>query len=761
MQGGTTKKKKPEAKNNTEKKAFPVIGIGASAGGLEALETFFSHMPSDSGMAFVVIQHLAPRHKSILGDILKKDTQMNVLEIQDGMKIEPNQVYLNPPDKDVALSKGTFHLAQPSELTRVRMPIDFCFRSLAEDQREKAVCIILSGTGSDGTLGLEEVKAAGGLTLAQAEEQAKYPFMPRSAIVTGQVDYILPVEKMPEELLRYAKHPYLGGPAPIPAKQFQTVIQKILMLMRTSTKHDFTHYKPATIRRRIERRCRVTVTDISNLRAAERELRRHRDHLEQLVLERTASLEETVQKLRHEMAERRQAEAEIKRMASFPQLNPSPVLEIDVTGAITYYNQAAVAAVEKLGAEARLKDFLPEDLEEIQTAARQRGEGRFYREVSIADAVFAEHIYFAEPFDVLRVYTIDITPRKQAEEALRLSEARHRSFFQDSHAVMLVLDPKTGGIVDANPAACFFYGYTKEELTARQIADINTLARDQVFDEMKRASTGECRQFSFRHRLANGEVRDVEVFSGPVQFHGKTLLFSIIHDVTARKHAEAALRDREAKYRAVVETSADGFCISDMAGRFLEFNDAFADLLGYSREELLTMSVPDIEAQKTPAEVAAAIEKVRREGHVIFETRHRSKDGRVWPAEVNLAYWPIAGGRMFFFVRDITERKRAEEALRRAHDELEQRVLERTAELRLAVEHLQEEITQRQRAEESLARHAALVRDLYNNAPCGYHSLDPEGRFVQVNHTELAWLGYTREEMLGGMQFSDLLTADS
>jgi two-component system, chemotaxis family, CheB/CheR fusion protein len=254
MPGGKTKGKESAAKNNPEKKAFPVIGIGASAGGLEALETFFSHMTAESGMAFVVIQHLPPRHKSILGEILKKDTQMTILEIQEGMKIEPNQVYLNPPDKDVALSKGTFHLAAPLEVTKVRMPIDFCFRSLAEDQREKAVCIVLSGTGSDGTLGLEEVKAAGGLTLAQAEDQAKYPFMPRSAIDTGQVDYILPVEKMPEELIKYAKHPYLEGPASIPAKKVQTVIQKILMLIRTSTKHDFTHYKPATIRRRIERR---------------------------------------------------------------------------------------------------------------------------------------------------------------------------------------------------------------------------------------------------------------------------------------------------------------------------------------------------------------------------------------------------------------------------------------------------------------------------------------------------------------------------
>ena len=135
--------------------------------------------------------------------------------------------------------------------------------------------------------------------------------------------------------------------------------------------------------------------------------------------------------------------------------------------------------------------------------------------------------------------------------------------------------------------------------------------------------------------------------------------FVIIFDViTERKLAEEALRDREAKYRAVVETSADGFCIMDMAGRFLEFNDAYMGLLGFSREELLSMSIPDIESQITPAEIAAITEKVRSEGHAVFETKYRSKDGRVWPAEVNLSYWPIAGGRLFVFVRDITDRKR-------------------------------------------------------------------------------------------------------
>ena len=139
------------------------------------------------------------------------------------------------------------------------------------------------------------------------------------------------------------------------------------------------------------------------------------------------------------------------------------------------------------------------------------------------------------------------------------------------------------------------------------------------------------------------------------------------------------IRERETKYRAAIETSGDGFCISDMAGRFLEFNDAYVNLTGYSREELLNMSIPDIEAQQTAAEIAATLEKVRCEGHAIFETKHRSKDGRVWPAEVNLSYWPIAGGRMFVFLRDITERKRAEEALRESEERYRSMFLESQA----------------------------------------------------------------------------------
>jgi len=248
------KRQKPAAP-----KPFPIVGLGASAGGLEALETFFLNMPPKAGMAFVIIQHLGPKHKSIMGEILKKDTQMKVMEVQDGMAVEPGCVYFNPPDKEVAILSGIFHLMEPAASPRVRMPIDYFFRSLAEDQGERAVCIILSGTGTDGTLGLEEVKGAGGMTMAQAESQAKYPFMPKSAIDTGQVDYVLPVEKMPQTLVRYVRHPYIEGPkkSTSEAQEFHNFVPKILLLIRTNTRHDFTHYKPTTIRRRIERRMAV------------------------------------------------------------------------------------------------------------------------------------------------------------------------------------------------------------------------------------------------------------------------------------------------------------------------------------------------------------------------------------------------------------------------------------------------------------------------------------------------------------------------
>jgi chemotaxis response regulator CheB/nitrogen-specific signal transduction histidine kinase len=196
-------------------KEFCIVALGASAGGLEALEQFFKGMPDDSGVAFVIVQHLDPDQSSILVDLIKRQTNMQVFQITDGVSIMRNCVYVIPPNKDLDLLHGRLHLADASSPRGFRLPIDHFFRSLAEDQHEKAIGIVLSGTGTDGTLGVKAIKEAGGMTMAQEEATAKYDNMPRSAIATGCIDYILPPKKMPDELIRYVKHPYVSKAATI------------------------------------------------------------------------------------------------------------------------------------------------------------------------------------------------------------------------------------------------------------------------------------------------------------------------------------------------------------------------------------------------------------------------------------------------------------------------------------------------------------------------------------------------------------------
>ena len=261
-----SRKKQVEPKVRSAAKAeknFPIVGLGASAGGLEALEGFFSHMPSNSGMAFVVIQHLAPKHKSIMGSLLQKYTGMQIHQIVDGVKVQPNCIYLNPADKDVEIVNRSLLLMEPRGTHAARLPIDHFFCSLAEDQAERAICIVLSGTGTDGSSGVRAIKDKGGMTLAQDAEQAKYDNMPRSAMATSMVDHILVVEKMPEVLIKYSRHPYVEGlPRVItPEQQYMASLKKIFGLIRSRTGHDFSNYKQNTIQRRIERRMAVHQID--------------------------------------------------------------------------------------------------------------------------------------------------------------------------------------------------------------------------------------------------------------------------------------------------------------------------------------------------------------------------------------------------------------------------------------------------------------------------------------------------------------------
>jgi two-component system CheB/CheR fusion protein len=246
----------PSVPAPAERPRFGVVGIGASAGGLEALQAFFSAMPSDSGMAFVVIQHLDPTHESLTAELLARHTAMPTVQVREEMHLEPDHVYVIPPHSHLTTSGGRLHLTEPVERRGVRVPIDFFLRSLADDQRERAVAVILSGTGTDGTLGAREIKAGGGMVMVQAPETAQYDGMPRSAINTGVVDHVLPVEKMAGPLLRYTRHWYINGrdKTPPQPEHVSDDLGAIIGLLRARTKYDFSCYKKGTLIRRIERR---------------------------------------------------------------------------------------------------------------------------------------------------------------------------------------------------------------------------------------------------------------------------------------------------------------------------------------------------------------------------------------------------------------------------------------------------------------------------------------------------------------------------
>ncbi|MHB1236103.1 MAG: chemotaxis protein CheB [Gallionella sp.] len=232
---------------------FYIVGLGASAGGLEAFEQFFRHVPPDCGMAFVLVSHLAPDHVSILTEILQRTTTMPVVEAQDQMAVMPNCVYVIPPNRDMAIFHGALQLNVPEQPRGQRMPIDAFLRSLADDQGENAIGIILSGTGTDGTLGLRAILGAGGISLVQEPASAKYDGMPNSAIQAGYATHILAVEKMPQVLLA-SMHVLAVRPESPPTLVAASSMNRILMQLRSATGNDFSLYKKSTIRRRIERR---------------------------------------------------------------------------------------------------------------------------------------------------------------------------------------------------------------------------------------------------------------------------------------------------------------------------------------------------------------------------------------------------------------------------------------------------------------------------------------------------------------------------
>jgi two-component system CheB/CheR fusion protein len=279
-----TPKKKKIMPAGRKTASFPVVGIGASAGGLEAYQELLKNLSDKPGMAIVFIMHLAPGHKSMLTELLARLTKMPVREIKNGMLLEVNRVYVIPPSTNVSIAGGKLKLNKMKNAGLKRMPIDWFFRSLAEEQGNRGIGVILSGTATDGTLGAEAIKAEGGIIFAQDEKTAKYGGMPQSAIAAGCVDFVLSPKKIAGELERIAKHPLISFAGPVKADESIITedkgLESIFDILRSAKGLDFTHYKTPTISRRVSRR--MVLLKLENLKGYIKFLRENKDEIEKL-----------------------------------------------------------------------------------------------------------------------------------------------------------------------------------------------------------------------------------------------------------------------------------------------------------------------------------------------------------------------------------------------------------------------------------------------------------------------------------------------
>ncbi|MGD0016807.1 MAG: chemotaxis protein CheB [Verrucomicrobiia bacterium] len=263
---------------------FPVVGIGASAGGLEALELFLRNVPKNSGIAFVVVQHLDPTHKGIMAELLQRITTMKVLQVKDRTRVRPDCVYVIPPNKDMSILHGVLHLLDPVAPRGLRLPIDFFLRSLADDLEEHSIGVILSGMGMDGTLGLKAIKGKAGVVFVQDPASAKFDGMPSSAIEAGLADVVAPAEALPGKIIAYLQHiPLIARSGLAEEDKIHSAFEKIVILLRTQTGHDFSLYKKNTVYRRVERR--MGIHQISRITTYVRLLQENPQELELLFKE--------------------------------------------------------------------------------------------------------------------------------------------------------------------------------------------------------------------------------------------------------------------------------------------------------------------------------------------------------------------------------------------------------------------------------------------------------------------------------------------
>ncbi len=480
-----------------------------------------------------------------------------------------------------------------------------------------------------------------------------------------------------------------------------------------------------------------------------------------------------------DVTERKRAEEEIRKLSRAVEQSQISVIIADAAGNIEYVNPKFCEVTGYSAKEAKGKNprFLkaegksPEEYAELWRAITSGEEwrGEFHNKKKNGEPFWESTVISPiknEQGTITHFVAVkeDITERKRMEEKLRESEARYKSLFENNHAVMLLIDPATRQIVDANPAACSYYGYSRAEFTALKITEVNTLSAEQVSEEMRRAQSQERNHFFFRHRLASGEIRDVEVYSGPIEIGGKKLLYSIVHDVVEKKQAERELAETNAQLRATLDALPDLLFEVDRAGRIHKYHAAQPNNLRLPPEEFLGRKVDEILPPEAAHTIRGALERAAQEGYAsgaVYALPIQNQN--LW-FELSIAPKKTPPGeseRFILLARNVTDRKRYQDALKQVNKNLIAHVRE--------IEALQEQLREqairdpltglfnRRYLQETLEREVARARRA--RQPIGVIIMDVDF-FKRVNDTYGHKAGDLVLEKMGALLKSNLRAGD-
>jgi PAS domain S-box-containing protein len=629
-----------------------LVGIGASAGGIDALLRFFEHTPPDSGLAFAVVLHALPDHESRLAEALQTKTRMPVTRVAEVARVERNCVYFVPPDKQVFLSGGHIRLAERRQENACNAPIDLFFRELAVAYKDKAIAVVMSGADADGSLGLGRVREEGGVSIAQDPSEAEQAAMPRSAIETGWVDFILPAGSMPQKLLSLKQN---AGriqltPAEKSERNFEEdALLEMLALLRARTRQDFTNYKHSTLLRRIERRLQVTESE--DIPAYLEHVRHHPAELQGLLRDLLISMTSF---LRNPDAFRIQ-DLKLRRAA---------VLFYDIT--------------ERKRLEANLA-FLAEVSQDL---ARLTSIDEIMQTVGAKIGVYLNLSLcaFAEINDA-------------ADEGV-VTHDWHRADVPGIAGVHRLFD------------------FVTDEFKRASRAGEITVVRDTVADERTDAekyAALKIGSFIILPHVNDGEWRPLLAIYHSEAHDWRDDEIELMRELTTRlwmrlerARAEEALRLSEERLRLVLESATDyAIVLMNAEGRYTSWNPGAEKMFGYTEAEAVGQPSSLI---FTPEDRAAGLPEQELQvadtaGRATDERWHMRKDGtRFYVSGVAVS---LGRGRGYAKIaRDLTAQKQAQEELQRAWEDLEKRVGERTAELAEANSALREEVRVRRRAEQ-------------------------------------------------------------